>query len=555
MKSKRLPLEAMLRKLSVVLLAYVLLASTTIAWAQQAATAPATAVSSVATLSAAERDAAKLVKVETLREVTAALSAKEMEGRGTAQPGGERAARYIADRFAKLGLKPLGDGGTYLQAIKFKSSHLLPESSVKAGDVALKFKDEFVVAPPAETADASGGLVFVGYSIVSPELKRDDLAGLDLKGKIVMLLGGRPKNIDAETWKKVGSNQVRLGNLIQKGAAGFIFANVGTQQQPYAQIADYLSRRRVAIASGQQMPRGFPPFILISSDGADKLLAGSGLTFKDAMAKADAGEVISRDLNKPTTITVRARSEEATGSNVVGVLEGSDSKLKEQAIIYSAHYDAYGKDEQGRIFPGAADNALGVAMITAIAEGFAKAKDRPRRSIIFLAVTGEEYGLLGAEYWARNPTWPIEKVAADLNYDGIGTEIYGPVKQMMAYGAEFSDLGPIFSAVATASGINIIPDPFPEEGVFQRSDHFAFVKKGVPALMLLGGPEGDTKVWVARAKKWMETDYHQQGDVIRPDWNWEGARTSAVVGLVIGMRVASAEAMPAWLPSAPYKRS
>ena len=165
-------------------------------------------------------------------------------------------------------------------------------------------------------------------------------------------------------------------------------------------------------------------------------------------------------------IDVTIKREQAVGSNVVGVLEGSDAKLKDQAVVYTAHYDAYGIEPSGRIYPGAADNALGVGEITAIAEAFIKSNTKPRRSIIFLAVTGEEHGLLGAEHWVKHPTWPIEKIAADLNLDGIGTEVYGPVKRIVGFGAEYSDLGKVMEDVLTATGMILTPDPLPEEGVF-----------------------------------------------------------------------------------------
>jgi hypothetical protein len=507
-------------------------------------------------LTAAEKEAAARVKVETIKEVTAALSAKEMEGRGTAQAGGERAAKYIADKFAKLGLKPLGDAGTYLQAISFSSSQPMPDSSFKAGDAALKFGTEFIPAPPylSELSEASGDVVFVTYGVTSPELKRDDLAGLDVKGKVVVMLSGRPKNVDEAAWKKSVSQQKVAANLIGRGAAALVIGNVGSQQQPFSLIGMYLSRRRVALGDAPNMPFKVPPIILASNEGMEKLFAGTGMTYAEALSKSENGETVSRELNKQGAISIKVKKGAATGSNVVGLLEGSDPKLKEQALVYSAHYDAYGIDSENRIFPGAADNALGVAEITAMAEALTKSPVKPRRSVIFLAVTGEEHGLLGAEYWVAHPTWPIDKVAADLNFDGIGTEVYAPVKSFVDFGAEHSDMGPVFEAVVTASGGQIIADPFPEEGVFYRSDHYAFVKKGVPALMPLGGPGGDITPWLARAKKWMETDYHQPGDIIRPDWNWDGARTVAVVGLITGMRIANAEAMPAWLPTSPFNK-
>ncbi len=539
------------RKLPALLLAFALL--TAPAFGQATAVKPKPAAS----LTAAEREAAARVKTETIREVTTALSAKEMEGRGTAQPGGDRAAQYIADRFSKLGLKPLGDAGTFLQAIKFRSNQALAESSFKAGEATLKFADEFVPAPPytAEQSDASGGIVFIAYGVVSPELKRDDLAGLDVKGKVVVMLSGRPKNVDEAAWNKVGGGVQRGGDLIRRGATALVIANIGTTEQPYSVIKTYLSRTLVALADTPEIPFKIPPIILASDEGMEKIFAGSGMTYAAALAKAQNGEAVSRDLNKQATISVRVRKEAGIGSNVVGLLEGSDPKLKEQALVYTAHYDAYGKDTEGRIYHGAADNALGVAEIMAIAEALAKSPLKPKRSVIFLAVTGEEHGLLGAEHWVKHPTWPLDKVAANLNFDGIGTEVYAPVKTIVGYGAEYSELGALMDAVATATGGKTAPDPVPEERVFTRSDHYAFVKKGVPALMLLGGPEGDATMWIARAKKWMETDYHQPTDVIRPDWHWDGARTLAVVGLIMGLRVADAEAMPAWLQSSPYQRA
>jgi hypothetical protein len=518
--------------------------------------ATAVATQPAPSLTAAEREASARVKVETIRQVTTELAAREMEGRGTAQPGGERAAKYIADKFSKMGLKPLGDAGSFLQAINFKTTQPLPDSSFKAGDADLKAGADFLALPPysAEQSDASGNLVFIGYGVTSTELKRDDLAGLDVKGKIAVVLRGRPKNVDDAAWRKAAS-QMALGmNVIGRGATAIVFANVGTAQQPFSVIANYLTRRRAVLADAPESPTKLPPIIAVSDEGAEKLFSGSGMTYAEALAKAENGEMVSRDLNKQATISVRVKKETAVGYNVAGILEGSDPKLKEQAVVYTAHYDAYGVDAKGQIFPGAADNALGVGEIMAIAEAFTKSKQKPRRSIIFLAVTGEEHGLLGARYWVSHPTWPLEKVAANLNFDGIGTEVYAPVKRVIGYGAEHSDLGAVFEAVVVANGATTAPDPVPEERVFYRSDHYAFVQKGVPALMFLGGPAGDVAQWIARAKKWMETDYHQPADIVRPEWHWDGARALAAIGLVTGMRVANADAMPAWLPSSPLNK-
>jgi len=545
----RLSLRALIAALVIIHL------SVPLSLAQSAAkTAPA--------LSAAEREATSHVKVETIREVTAALTTKEMQGRGTGQPGADRAANYIADQFAKLGLKPLGDPAeskpSYLQSIKFKVDHVEPDSSFKAGDVSLKYKDEFIVPPPLPTEaskDASGALVFVGYGVVSPDVKRDDLAGIDVKGKIVVMLGGKPNNVEAAAWAKAASQQAVFGRLLSSGAAGFVIVYVTARStQPFSLAATYLSRRRVTLADAPGFPIKLPPIVLINDAAAEKLFAGTGTGFADSKARAQSGEFVSRDLNKPAAISVHVKHEEAASSNVVGILEGADATLKNEAVVYSAHYDAYGIETDGTIYPGAADNALGIGKLMAIADGFVRAKTKPRRSVIFLAVTGEEYGLLGAEHWVKHPTWPLEKVAANINFDGIGTEVWGELHYLINYGFEHSDLGKTIADIAAATNAEIIADPFPEEGVFYRSDHYAFFKRGVPGLYLISTPAGDQTAVGARAMKWLVTDYHMATDTVQKDWNWKGAQQLAVIGLLAGLRVANQDAMPAWLPGSPYNR-
>jgi len=520
----------------------------------------ATAKSKAApTLTAPERKASARIKLETIREVTTKLSSPEFEGRGTAQPGGDRAAQYLADRFKSLGLKPAGENGTYLQTIKFKSAEVLPDSALSVGDTALKHGSDYVVLPPYSVSEVNvaSDVVFVGYGVVSEELKRDDLAGLDLKGKLVILLTGQPTGVDPSAWRRASNPQARGMNIFGKGAAAMIVGNSGSAAQPFATIANYLSRRRVSLASAPQPPFKVPPILLASDEAMEKIFAGTEATYAQTLEKAKTGANVSRSLQKQANLALRIKMGEANGSNVVAVLEGSAPNLKAEAVVYSAHYDAYGI-EGGQIFPGAADNALGTATITAIAEAFTRAypkpTSRPRRSIIFLAVTGEEYGLFGAEYWVKHPTWPLDKIAADINFDGIGTEVYAPVKRIVGFGAEHSDLGTVFEEVTTATGNVVTPDPMPEENAFVRSDHYAFVKKGVPALMLLGGPAGDVSAWIPRARKWLETDYHSPSDTIKPDWDWTGPQTLAQVGMIIGLRVANSPLMPSWNSTSQFNK-
>ena len=535
------------RAFSIALLSVSLLNSSV--FAQQAATAPAFA------LSAVEREASASVKVETIREVVTALSADEMGGRGTMQPGGDKAAQYIADRFAKIGLKPLGNKNSYLQLIKFRDLEYLPETSLKVGDEALKLGSDFVVTPPLSgDKSASGNLVFVAYGLTSTSPKRNDLAGIDVSGKIIVMLEGPPKSVDKGQWEKAHAGIGILQRLVAGGASGIIFISHGREEHPYSELSDYLSRRQVEMASEKENPSFLPPFLSVSNAAAEKLFAASGVTLAQALEKAEANGFEPINLKRSAKITVRFKNGNGTGNNVVGLLEGADPKLKAEAVVYSAHYDAYGIGAGNRIYHGAADNAIGVGEMIAIAEALSQPGARPRRSIIFLAVTGEEYGLYGSDYWVHNPTWKIKQVAADLNFDGMGTDVYGPVKTLVGYGAEHSSLGATMNEVAAATGLKVIADPIPDEKSFYRSDHYEFVKKGIPGLMLLGAPDGAVSAWVERMKAWEKTDYHQPTDIIRPDWNWDGPRTIAAFGVIMGLRVANSEQMPTWLTSSPFNR-
>ncbi len=523
-----------------------------------------------ATLSPAEQEAAAQLKAETISEVTRTLASKEMEGRGMAQPGGERAAHYLADKFAKIGLKPGGDSSTYFQQLRVKVQTPLPETSLRVGDNFFTFKRDFALAqppPPSELKDVSGAVVFAGYGVVSDELKRDDLRAIDVKGKIVMVLQGKPANVSDEVWEKVAAERVVFGRLIEKGAAGFIVTYQG-EASHFPLAAAFVSNRNVSLAEPLSGPTTaarwsiellggqykLPPSVLISDGVAEKIVGRSGESFAQVKQRAEAGEFVSRDLKIQAYIQPRLKSKEGTTSNVIGVFEGSDAKLKNEAVVFTAHYDAFGIDTEGTIYPGAADNALGVGKLVAMAEVFARMNPKPRRSLIFIATTGEEYGDLGAEYWLKHPTWPLEKVAADVNYDGSILEVWGKLGFVLDFGFEHSDLNEVIKGVAAASGIEIVPDPLPGESFFTRSDHYAFVKRGIPSLFLSGGPAEDPQVLMERAGNWEATHYHLPSDTVQPDWDWEGARGAAAVGLLTGMRIGNQESMPAWKTDSPYSR-
>ena len=502
-------------------------------------------------LSSTEKEVADRITTATIKEVTAALTTADMEGRGTMQPGGDKAAHWIADRFKSLGLKPLGDKGSYLQKIDFKETVSTPETSFKVGEESLAYGSEFVFLPSSAKA-ASGEMVFVSYGIQASSIKRDDLA-VDLMGKVVVMLEGPPAGFPKKAWDAQKASMTLLINVVSKGAAAIVFIGHGREEQPPETMINYMSRRQIALAGETGgIPEGVPPILFVSAKGAEKLFAKSATPLKEALDSAETPGFKPIKLNQKAKVVSKYRSVKGTAANVVGYLEGSDPKLKEEAILFSAHYDAYGV-ENGKIYHGAADNALGVGEMIATAEAFSKLSVKPKRSMVFIAVTGEEYGLLGSKHWAKNPTWNIKKAAANLNLDGIGSEVYGPVKTIVGFGAEHSTLGPMLNDVAKIMDVTVIPDPMPDEKIFLRSDHYSFVERGVPALMLLGAPGGPKEVWMKRIKDWEKTgDYHQPGDTIKPDWAWEGAETVADIMGIIGWRLSELDTMPSWLPESRF---
>ena len=507
-----------------------------------------------AKLSATETQITQKISIDTIKELTAALSASDMQGRGTMQPGGDKAANYIAERFAKLGLKPLGDKGTFLQKIDFKETVATGETSLKIGDEMLAFGTDYALVPQNNGNKETGGeMVFVAYGLQASSVNRDDLAGVDVRGKVIVMLEGPPLGISKTDWKKAEASSKIMRGLVLGGAAAIVYIGHGREDSPPEEAINYLSRRQITMPDEEGYPPFVPPFVYVGKGAAEKLFAKSGTTLKDALAGAEGQNFKPIKLNQKAKISAKYKTTKGASSNVAGFIEGSDPTLKAEAVLFTAHYDGYGT-ENGKIYHGAADNALGVAEILSIAEAYSKMDAKPKRSMVFLAVTAEEYGLYGSKYWAKNPTWKIKQVAANLNLDGIGTEVYAPVKTFVGFGAEHSTLGAMLADVSGAFGIKVIADPMPDEKIFYRSDHYSFVEKGVPALMLLGAPEGDPQKWIDRSKAWEKTDYHNPGDTIKPDWEWSGAKTVADVMAIIGWRISESAKMPEWLPSSRFAK-
>lgn len=525
----------------------ILVSISTSVFAQMPATAP-TGLGSV------EREIADKVTIESIRQMTMALAAPDMEGRGTGQPGGDRAANRIAERYKALGLKPLGDKGSYLQKVDFKETVATEETTFTVGDQSLKFGDEFAPMPQNNgNKNVSGDMVFLSFAIVAKSSGIDQIGSVNLQGKVAVIVQGPPPGVTQEQWDKQKLQMAFIRNLVMGGASAIVIIGRGTEKNPPEEAISYFSRRQLALPDEEGFPPQLPPFVYVSAKGAEKLFVKSGVTREEALEQAVTREFKPFDLKQKAKIVAKYKIAKVTGSNVVGVLEGSDPKLKSEAIVFSAHYDAYGK-EGDKVYPGAADNALGTSEMLAVAEAYSKLEQKPKRSVVFLAVTGEEYGLYGSKYWAKKPTWDIKKVAANLNLDGIGSEVYGPVKTMIGYGAEHSTMGGVLDELAKLYDITVIPDPKPENKVFLRSDHYSFVQRGVPALMLQGVPAGDKEIWLKRIEDWEKVDYHQPGDTIQANWAWEGAETVAEIMGILGWRISEADAMPSWLPSSRFSK-
>ncbi|MCU0962381.1 MAG: M20/M25/M40 family metallo-hydrolase [Pirellulaceae bacterium] len=508
---------------------------------------------------------AERISVATIRDVTMALSADDMEGRGTAQPGGMKAARYLADRFARIGLQPLGDAGTFLQAMTFQAIRMRADSSLQAGDQTLESAADFFYARPryvqSEIIETQGDLVCVDSQTVLGR-PGDGSPGAMLKGKIAVVVNGSPTVTELATY----------------GVAGIIVAIDQPAAPPY--VTDQGADDQVTLARPLAgMSGALPPVAYVTRSGAEKLFAKSRQSFIDTLVKARAGQPFYCELGQQAQMSLRLTVESRTSPNVIGWLEGADPALKDEAVIYSAHYDAYGKDQEGRVHPGAADNALGVAKMLAVAEALARSPHRPRRSVVFLAPTAEEIGLLGSRYWLEHPTWPVARLAANLNLDGIDTDTYGPLRAVVVVGLGHSDLDGTVMAVARELGLVPLPDLDVESRAFYRSDHYEFALRGVPTVYVFGlgiapppdGAEpkrggvlgalasvGGNLVGLMEVKRraddFLAQHYHQPSDVVRPEWDWQGVRTAAVFYLWAGMRIANADTMPQWRPESEFNR-
>jgi Zn-dependent M28 family amino/carboxypeptidase len=512
------------------------------------------------------------IDLDALLTHTKTLSSDEFEGRAPGTKGEDLSVNYLADEFKKVGLKPGNTDGTYFQRVPLVGITPAPAPLVfrkGAQQQTLKWKDDVVawtkhVADSASLRDSE--LVFVGYGVVAPEFDWDDYKGVDVKGKTLVVLvndppvpdPANPDQLDAKTfggkamtyygrWTykyEIGAQKGAAGVLIvhETGPAGYGFNVVqGKTGEQFDLVTPDKNMGRAAIEGW------------IALDQAKKLMQSAGQDFDALKKSAATREFKPVPLGVTASMTIKNTLRTIDSRNVIAKLEGSDPNLKGEYVVYTAHWDHFGKNADG-IFHGAEDDGLGCAALIEMARAFTKLPAPPRRSILFLAVTAEEQGLLGSQYYSVTPIYPLAKTVADINMDSWNT--HGRTKDMTLVGFGASDLDDYARDAAAEQGRVVHGDAEPEKGFYYRSDHFNFAKQGVPALDPDGGVDyiGKPPEYAAQVRKeWNEKRYHTPLDVVLPDWDLTGTREDLRVLFAVGERVAQADELPGWKAGNEFK--
>lgn len=518
------------------------------------------------------------ITADNLHRHISRLASDEFEGRLPGTKGEELTVNYIVDQFKALGLKPGNTDGTYVQTVPLVGLTADPNMSLtfRAGTkkVSLRYGDEFV-AWTKRVVETSGlqdsDVVFVGYGIVAPEFDWDDYKGLDVRDKTLVMLINDPPLPDPRDPSKLdetmfgGKAMTYYGRwtykfeiAAQKGAKGcFIIHETKPAAYPWGVVQGSWTGEQFDLVTPDKNRRRCAVEGWLSYESAKRLfrLAGQNLeAWKKAALRRDFRPL---PLNAKASVSLKNSLRRVDSANVLARLEGSDPKLKNQYVIYVAHWDHLGKDPTlagDQIFNGAVDNATGVAGLLELAEGFAKLPKPPRRSLLFMAVTAEEQGLLGSRYYAENPIYPLTQTVAVVNLDAMNP--WGRTKDVIILGMGNSTLDEVVQAVAREQGRTVRPDPEPEKGLFYRSDHFNFAKQGVPALYLDGGIEyvGRPQGWgLQMMDKFTQQDYHKPSDEIKPEWDLSGLAEDVRLLFQVGYRVANEDKYPEWKPGTEFK--
>jgi Zn-dependent M28 family amino/carboxypeptidase len=516
--------------------------------------------------------AASQIDENRLRAHVKYLADDLLEGRGPGSRGGMLAAKYIAGQFEALGLEPAGADRSFFQQAQMIGTKTDPSTKLviksETGGAEYGFGDEFVAGTDLEQSEIpiTGDIIFAGYGVSAPENNWDDYKGLDVRGKVLMIMVNDPPATPSEPNLFGGKALTYYGRWTYKyeeaarrGAAGVILIHTNDSAgYGWGVVRNSWNGARFGLA-----PEANAPALKLKAwateDTARKIAQLGGKDLDQLRQSAASRSFTPGPLNVRVDMTLRSQSQRLTSPNVVAIYRGNDPTLKNEYVVYSAHWDHLGvrPDQPGdNIYNGAVDNATGVAGILAIANAFHTLAIKPRRSILFIATTAEEQGLLGAEYYANHPLVPLQQTVANINLDSMNA--LGVTTDITPLGAERSTLGKFIQDVAKENNVTVSPDPRPEQGSFYRSDHFPFAKAGIPAVSFNPGSK-----FVGHSDKWGDEQfqdynqhrYHQPSDEYSPNWNFGGMVQQARLAFWTGWRVANATDPPQWNKGDEFERA
>jgi Zn-dependent M28 family amino/carboxypeptidase len=505
------------------------------------------------------------------------LSSDEFEGRGPGSKGEQLTIKYVEDQFRLSGLEPGNPDGTYLQSVPLVG--ITPDKDMKlilAGHgraLEPKFQDDYVAWSKRVTDSSSvdADMVFVGYGVQAPEFQWDDFKGVDVKGKVIVVLINDPPVPDPSDAAKLdpktfggtamtyyGRWTYKFEKAAQMGAAGCVIIHQTDRAgYPWEVVRNSWSGTQFDLAAPDKNMGRLAVESWITSDFATKVFRMAGQDLDKLILAAARRDFKPVPLGIREKLTIHNSLRTIDSHNVIAKITGSDPDLKNTYVVYTAHWDHFGIGPEvngDKIYHGAVDNASGTAALLEMARAYKELRTPPSRTILFLSVTGEEQGLLGSQYYAEHPFYPLARTAADINMDGMN--VHGLTRDIVQIGRGASTLDEIIEAVAKEQGRVVKTDPEPEKGFYYRSDHFEFAKMGVPAfdpdegVDFIGKPDG----WGLEARrKYTAESYHKPSDTIKPDWELSGAIQDCQLYFLVGYRIANDSHMPEWKPGAEFK--
>jgi Zn-dependent M28 family amino/carboxypeptidase len=520
------------------------------------------------------REAANTITADGMMKHIRVLASDEFEGRAPGTPGEEKSVGYLVKQFQAMGLKPGNPDGTFVQDVPLVGFTARPTISFTAGSekIDFKFPNDAVVwsrhfLPDVKVKDCP--VVFVGYGVVAPEYGWDDYKGVDVRGKTLLMLindppvpdPNDPEKLDPKMFK--GREMTYYGRwtykyeiAAAKGAKAAIIVHLtGPAGYPWGVVMISNGRENFGLQTPDATTNRVAVEGWVTLDNARKMVSAAGADF-DALKKA----AVSKDfrpveLKLKSNIDVKSTIRKVASRNVVARVEGTDPKLKDEYVIYTAHWDHLGRDPklQGdQIYNGAVDNASGTAALLEIAKAYTNVK--PKRSVLFLAVTAEEKGLLGSKYYAEHPLYPLKSTLADFNVDTVN--VWGRTHDVGVVGMGQSTLEDLLAKAVKEQGRVLVQEADPTKGHFFRSDHFEFAKVGVPALYLDKGGDyvGKPKDYGAKKRdEYVARDYHQVSDEIKSDWDLSGAAEDMRLMFDVGWEVANGDQWPRWKEGSEFK--